>query len=104
MALWNGIRCQSGQKKKKKKKPPLSLLSVVFWPLECFEPQDSEPKGTGTAVSLISVTWLQNLFFLELKKSQKSLKSYKSIKLKMTRGVIWGARENRDSIVLGPVF
>lgn len=92
-----GLGVNAARKKKKKKKP-LSLLSLVFWLLECIEPQsqDREAKGITTiaVVSVISEE-LQTLFW-ELEQQSET---YKCIKFKKTRDVIWTARENRDSIV-----
>lgn len=108
VAAWH---CEMGlgvsaaiKKEKKEKEKPLSLLSVVFSVLECIEPEslDGEAKGTGTiaAVSLIS-EWCQNSFLGAWKNSQKT---YKSIKFKKTKDVIWRASKNRDSIVSSTVF
>lgn len=87
MPLWNGIRCQCGQKKKK----PLSQLLVVFWLLECVEPesQDREPKCSCVGCFRVS----PKLLFGELEKQPgKPVKSSSSSK-QGTSTEEWGRKE-----------
>ena len=98
MALWNGIRCQSGQKKKKKKKksPPITALSCLLT-AGMFWAAGQRAKGHGdNRVTYFSDMAPKPLFFgvcvggssKNLKKKKKK-KVWKAIKAssKRRRGV-----------------